>query len=270
MPGLIWAGNDKEKKMLTHNAVQNQYLLIRRSFVNTKVTYHFVKGLPARLQNRKFNPDLILMSLQPLPVEYIGSYQKVSQCPALDLPEYCFIGRSNVGKSSVINLVTGLNEIARTSKKPGKTQSINLFSVNEEVPWIIADLPGYGFAQVSKTTRGQWSKLIEGYIQKRENLVCTFLLLDIRHPRMEIDRAFMNFLGENNIPFCMVFTKSDKLKPVALQQALLDYQEDILKEWESVPTFFVTSSWKQLGRDEILTEIRRLNYIFNQESKNNE
>src|SRR5688500_8667177 len=132
------------------------------------------------------------MEDKALVVHYIGSYKDVSNCPSFDLPEYCFIGRSNVGKSSIINLITGLREIARTSRKPGKTQSINLFKVEAQPAWMIADLPGYGYAQVSKSTRGQWSALIDKYILERKNLMCTFLLLDIRHPRMENDRAFMN------------------------------------------------------------------------------
>src|SRR5688572_28768139 len=160
------------------------------------------------------------MSDKALDVEYIGSFKDVKQCPVIDLPEYCFIGRSNVGKSSIINLVTGLNEIARTSRKPGKTQSINLFRVDEMSPWIIADLPGYGYAQVSRSTRGQWSSMIDKYIVTRQNLMCTFLLIDIRNPRQENDRDFMNFLGSNHIPFCILFTKSDKLKPAELTTAL--------------------------------------------------
>src|SRR5678815_3360750 len=135
------------------------------------------------------------MEGKSLQVQYLGSYQDVRQCPVIHLPVYCFIGRSNVGKSSIINLVTGQREIARTSRKPGKTQSINLFKVMETPEWLIADLPGYGYAYVSKSTRGQWSLLIDKYILHRENLMCTFLLLDIRHPRMEKDREFINYLG---------------------------------------------------------------------------
>lgn len=202
------------------------------------------------------------MSDKALDVEYIGSFKDVKQCPELDLPEYCFIGRSNVGKSSIINMVTGLNEMARTSRKPGKTQSINLFRVNDESPWMIADLPGYGFAQVSKSTRGEWSTLIEKYIRDRKNLMNTFFLVDMRHPRLENDRQFMNYLGRNNIPFCMLFTKSDKLKPVELTEALEAYQQAILTEWEILPPFIMTSSVKNMGREEILDSIYRMNDIF--------
>ncbi|HUR31241.1 MAG TPA: ribosome biogenesis GTP-binding protein YihA/YsxC [Saprospiraceae bacterium] len=208
----------------------------------------------------------IQMEEKALDVHYIGSYKDVSQCPAFDLPEYCFIGRSNVGKSSIINLVTGRREIARTSRKPGKTQSINLFNVEEPPSWLIADLPGYGFAQVSKSTRGQWSSLIDKYIVERKNLMCTFLLLDIRHPRMENDRAFMNFLGQNHIPFCILFTKSDKLKPAELITSIEAYKEEILNEWEELPRFIVTSSEEKLGRDEILGYILQMNNIFAQQA----
>ncbi len=197
-----------------------------------------------------------------LDVQYIGSYTDVKLCPEVSLPEYCFIGRSNVGKSSIINYITGNREIARTSKKPGKTQAINLFKVVATPEWYIADLPGYGFAQVSKTKRGQWSTLIDRYILHRPNLMCTFLLLDIRHPRQENDRQFMNQLGKHHIPFCILFTKSDKLKPAELEKALEDYKLDILNEWEFLPPVIVTSSLKELGRPEILDYIHQTNAIF--------
>lgn len=197
-----------------------------------------------------------------LQVAYVGSYSDVSKCPATGLPEYCFIGRSNVGKSSVINYITGNREIARTSKKPGKTQSINLFKVNEQTEWMIADLPGYGFAQVSKAMREKWSKLIDRYILQRDHLVCTFLLIDIRHPQQENDRSFMNWLGENQIPFCILFTKADQLKPGQLTQAVETYSQEILKEWEELPRYILTSSVSQLGRAEILEFIHETNRIF--------
>ncbi|MEO6131887.1 MAG: ribosome biogenesis GTP-binding protein YihA/YsxC [Saprospiraceae bacterium] len=202
------------------------------------------------------------MEGKQLQVHYLGSYKDVSQCPVIDLPEYCFIGRSNVGKSSIINLVTGQNEIARTSRKPGKTQSINLFKVSENPEWIIADLPGYGYAQVSKSTRGQWSALIDKYVLARENMMCAFLLLDIRHPRMENDREFMSYLGSKKVPFCILFTKSDKLKPLELTTALEVYKEEVLKEWEELPPFIITSSSTGLGRDEILKFIESINVKF--------
>lgn len=202
------------------------------------------------------------MGEETLDVQYIGSYTDVKLCPALSFPEYCFIGRSNVGKSSIINYITGNREIARTSKKPGKTQAINLFKVAETPEWGIADLPGYGFAQVSKSTRAHWSKLIDRYILNRDTLMCTFLLLDIRHPRQENDRQFMNLLGLHDIPFCILFTKSDKLKPAELEKALEAYKADILNEWESLPPVIVTSSLREKGRAEILDFIHQTNAIF--------
>src|SRR5687768_9819331 len=202
------------------------------------------------------------MEEKALDVHYLGSYKDVSLCPAFDLPEYCFIGRSNVGKSSIINLITGRPEIARTSRKPGKTQSINLFKVEEQPEWIITDLPGYGYARISKSTRGEWSKMIDRYVLERPDLMCTFLLLDIRHPRLENDRLFMNYLGQNHIPFCILFTKSDKLKLEELKTSLENYKQDVLKEWEELPPYIVTSSILKSGREEILTDIRRMNNIF--------
>lgn len=197
-----------------------------------------------------------------LQVDYIGSYSDVAKCPVTGLPEYCFIGRSNVGKSSVINYITGNREIARTSKKPGKTQSINLFRVRETPEWIIADLPGYGFAQVSKAMREKWSNLIDRYILHRDSLVCTFLLIDIRHPQQENDKWFMSQLGAHQIPFCILFTKADQLKPGVLAQSVENYKQEILKEWETLPPFIVTSSVSQMGRTEILDFIHETNRIF--------
>jgi GTP-binding protein len=195
-------------------------------------------------------------------VSFIGSFTAVSQCPDSDLPEYCFIGRSNVGKSSLINLLTGHRELARTSKKPGKTQVINLFHIADEPAWQIADLPGYGFAQVSKSMRQDWSKMINGYILERQNLVCVFLLVDIRHPMQENDQKFLEFLGEHEIPFCILFTKADKLKPAELAHAIDRYDAALLEMWELLPERVVTSSETGLGRDEVLGKIRQWNATF--------
>ena len=167
-----------------------------------------------------------------------------------------------MGKSSMINYLTGKDEIARTSKKPGKTQTINLFRIEENPEWIVADLPGYGYAQVSRSTRGEWSSLIDQYMLKREALVCTFLLIDIRHPQQAKDKKFMQFLGKHQIPFCLLYTKSDKLKPNTLLDAIRDYEAAILEEWESLPPSIVTSSLARIGRDEILAFIREMNNTF--------
>jgi GTP-binding protein len=202
------------------------------------------------------------MQKNTLTVHFLGSFAKVTGCPVLPLPEYCFIGRSNVGKSSMINYLTGNNEIARTSKKPGKTQTINLFRIEENPEWAIADLPGYGYAAVSRSTRGEWSSLIDDYMLKREHLICTFLLIDIRHPQQAKDKKFMEFLGKHQIPFCLLYTKSDKLKPNVLTEAVQNYEQAILEDWETLPPSFVTSSHAQVGRDEILAYIRDMNNTF--------
>lgn len=202
------------------------------------------------------------MGEDQLHIKFIGSFTDVRQCPEDHLPEYCFIGRSNVGKSSMINCITGQKEMARTSAKPGKTQAINLFTVGEPGEWNIADLPGYGFARVSKSSRAQWSKLIHGYIRQRDNLCCTFLLIDIRHPQQENDRVFMNNLGEQQVPFCLLFTKADKLKPEELSEAVEKYKSKILEDWELLPPYFITSSQTGMGRAEILEFIHKTNAIF--------
>lgn len=197
-----------------------------------------------------------------LNVEFIGSYQDAQRCPLIHAPEYAFLGRSNVGKSSMINYVTGHTELARTSKKPGKTQTINLFRVEETPPWILADLPGYGYARVSRDQRSAWSAMIEKYVLYRKNLLNLFLLVDIRHAPQEADLRFMRFLGEREVPFCILFTKSDQLKANELADSLALYSETLLKEWESMPPHFVTSSLEQRGRDEILDFIQEMNAIF--------
>jgi len=197
-----------------------------------------------------------------LRVEYIGSYQDAGQCPLIQAPEHAFIGRSHVGKSSMINYLTGLSELARTSKKPGKRQAINLFQVRAEPEWVIADLPGYGYAKVSRDTRKSWSKMIERYVLHRKNLLNLFLLIDMRHPPQEPDMQFLRFLGENEVPFCILFTKSDQLKPDARTAALEVYTNALLEEWESLPPYVVTSSIARRGREEILNLILEMNTIF--------
>jgi len=202
------------------------------------------------------------MHTPALDVNYIGSFTEVSKCPEYNFPEYCFIGRSNVGKSSIINYLTGKDALARTSRRPGKTQTINIYKVRENPEWVIADLPGYGYAQVSKSTRGNWSTMIDQYVLKRENLVNAFLLLDIRHPQMENDREFMRFLGQHSVPFSILFTKSDKLKSLELEKAVTHYQNAILEEWEELPPCFITSSVETRGKEEILSYIRQMNDTF--------
>jgi GTP-binding protein len=190
---------------------------------------------------------------------FIKSSPTLKECPAQTKPEFGFIGRSNVGKSSLINMLTGWSKLAKTSVQPGKTRTINHFLVNDS--WYLVDLPGYGYAKVPIKLREKWVKAVEHYILKRENLVCLFVLLDIRHKPQHSDLEFMKFLGINQIPFAMVFTKSDKLTPSALEKSIIQYNSEMLENWETLPVSFISSSVNGIGRNEIL------NYI--EESINN-
>lgn len=194
------------------------------------------------------------MNLKP---EFIKSAPKWSDCPEPDRPEYAFIGRSNVGKSSLINMLADRKDLAKTSGTPGKTQLLNVFLMEES--WYLTDLPGYGYARVSKSKRGEFEKMIANYLKQRPNLVNTFVLIDCRIPPQKIDLEFMQWLGENQIPFSMVFTKIDKISSAALQKALLNYRKEMLKTWESMPQVFTTSASAKIGRLEILNYISSLN-----------
>jgi GTP-binding protein len=188
---------------------------------------------------------------------FVKSSSKVSECPEANLPEYAFIGRSNVGKSSLINMLTGRKELAKISGKPGKTQLINHFLINEQ--WFLTDLPGYGYAKTSKINRIAWGKMIEQYLQKRENLVATFLLIDGRHPPMKIDIDFIRWLAENQIAFFIVFTKTDKISKKISQENVLLYRKTLSKDWEELPEMLITSSKTGVGREEIIRLIVKIN-----------
>lgn len=194
------------------------------------------------------------MNLKP---EFIKSAPKWTECPEPNKPEYAFIGRSNVGKSSLINMLAERKDLAKTSGTPGKTQLLNVFLMEES--WYLMDLPGYGYARVSKTKRGQFEKMITNYLTQRPNLVNTFVLIDCRIPPQKIDLEFMEWLGENQIPFSMVFTKIDKISSAALQKALLNYKKEMLKTWESMPQVFTSSATGKIGRSELLNYISYLN-----------
>jgi GTP-binding protein len=181
---------------------------------------------------------------------YISSNAHVNDCPPADKPEFAFIGRSNVGKSSLINMLCGVHNLARVAAKPGKTQIINHFLINKF--WFLVDLPGYGYAKVSKEKRAGFDKMISGYILGRKNLICVFVLIDIRIPPQEIDLLFMGNLSESGIPFCMVFTKADKLSKTAGAKAVAAYHAKMREEWDELPQHFVTSAEKGTGRDEVL------------------
>ena len=193
--------------------------------------------------------------------EFVMSNSDVAKCPKDLLPEYAFIGRSNVGKSSLINMLTGRNNLAKTSGKPGKTQLINHFIINKK--WYLVDLPGYGYAKVSKTVKKKFQKFITDYFEKRKQLISAFVLVDIRHEPQKIDMEFMEYLGVNQIPFSIVFTKADKLKPKAIETHVEEYSKELLKTWEELPQYFVTSSTKSIGKDEILQFIEETNFQIN-------
>jgi len=184
---------------------------------------------------------------------FIKSSPTLKDCPAPVKPEFGFIGRSNVGKSSLINMLTGWSKLAKTSVQPGKTRTINHFSVNDS--WYLVDLPGYGYARVPIKLREKWVKATENYILKRENLVCLFVLLDARHKPQRSDLDFMEFLGLNHIAFARVFTKSDKLTLGALEKSVGQYDSEMLENWESLPASFISSAVNRSGREEILSYI---------------
>lgn len=192
--------------------------------------------------------------------EFFVSNSDPAKCPPPDRPEYAFIGRSNVGKSSLINMLTGRSSLAKTSGKPGKTQLINHFIIDNE--WYLVDLPGYGYAQVGKAEREKFAALIDGYLTSRPNLLCIFVLVDSRIDPQRIDLDFMTNLGERGLPFVVVFTKTEKLSQVKLQAALDRYKAILLETWEEAPTFFVTSAVTALGREDILGFIRPLNVEY--------
>ena len=188
---------------------------------------------------------------------FVVSNTQVAKCPTHKLPEYSFIGRSNVGKSSLINMLTNHKGLAKTSSKPGKTQLINHFLINKE--WYLVDLPGYGYAKVSKQSKKTFQQFITDYFKKRRELVNAFVLVDIRHEPQKIDLEFMQWLGENAIPFDIVFTKADKLTEKQIQEHVASYSEILLQQWEEMPPYFITSSENRLGKEDLLSYIETIN-----------
>ena len=185
------------------------------------------------------------------------SNSQVAKCPKDRLPEYAFIGRSNVGKSSLINMLTNCKNLAKTSGRPGKTQLINHFKIDDR--WFLVDLPGYGYARVSKTTKQVFQRFITDYFEQREQLVSAFVLVDIRHEPQKIDVEFMQWLGEQAIPFAIIFTKADKLKPQAIERNVAVYKEALLEWWEEFPPYFVTSAQNKTGKEELTQYIEQTN-----------
>lgn len=200
--------------------------------------------------------------------EFIISNSDVSKCPLERLPEYAFIGRSNVGKSSLINMLTNRKNLAKTSGKPGKTQLINHFKINSN--WFLVDLPGYGYAKVSKRTKEVFQEFITDYFEKREQLVCAFVLIDIRLEAQKIDLEFINYLGEIEVPFCIIFTKADKISRTKVDSHIASYRKALLaNNWEEMPQHFITSATENTGRltvleyiDDVNTEIFKNQNIF--------
>lgn len=192
--------------------------------------------------------------------EFVVSNSEVAKCPNSKLPEYAFIGRSNVGKSSLINMLTARKSLAKTSGRPGKTQLINHFLINKD--WHLVDLPGYGYARVSKSIKKTFQKFITQYFEHREQMLCAFVLIDSRHNPQPIDLEFMQWLGEHGIPFCIIFTKADKLKPNALIRNVESYKEKMMEIWVQMPEYFITSAESDLGREEVLNFIEDINNKF--------
>ncbi|NDB02973.1 MAG: YihA family ribosome biogenesis GTP-binding protein [Flavobacteriaceae bacterium] len=189
--------------------------------------------------------------------EFVMSNSAVDKCPNQPLPEYAFIGRSNVGKSSLINMLVQRKSLAKTSGRPGKTQLINHFVINKN--WYLVDLPGYGYARVSKKSKKTFQKFITQYFEQRRQLVLAFVLVDIRHEPQPIDLEFMIYLGHQQIPFHIIFTKADKLKPMAQTEAVKKYEQELLNHWEEMPQYFISSSSNGQGREELLQYIDQLN-----------
>ena len=189
--------------------------------------------------------------------EFVVSSANVMQCPQTEMPEYAFIGRSNVGKSSLINMLTGYGKLAKTSSTPGKTILINHFIINKE--WYLVDLPGYGFAKRSKKEQEKFEQMINGYILQREQLVNVFLLIDVRLEAQKIDLEFIEWLGTSSVPFAIIFTKADKLSASKVLQNVTAYKKVLSETWEELPPMFVTSSEKKQGRDEVLDYIEQIN-----------
>ena len=192
--------------------------------------------------------------------EFVISNTRIDLCPKPEIPEYAFIGRSNVGKSSLINSICNNKKLAKTSSTPGKTQLINHFIINEE--WYLVDLPGYGFTKTPTHLKRKWQNFTRNYLRTRENLMCVFVLLDSRHNVLKADDEFMEWLGENGIPFVMVFTKMDKLDPRDIEGNVNTYMEKMSEKWSFLPQHFLTSSEKKTGNEEILNFVEETNKTF--------
>jgi GTP-binding protein len=195
--------------------------------------------------------------------EFVMSNSDVTKCPKEKLIEYAFIGRSNVGKSSLINMLMQKKSLAKTSGRPGKTQLINHFLINKN--WFLVDLPGYGYARVSKSSKRIFQKFITQYFSKRQQLALAFVLIDCRHKPQKVDLEFMQWMGENQVPFSIIFTKQDKMKPNALIKNIEDYKLKMLESWEEMPNYFITSSSNGTGRDKVLNYMSEINSLISKQ-----
>jgi GTP-binding protein len=191
---------------------------------------------------------------------FMGSFVREDKCPIDTKPEYAFIGRSNVGKSSLINMLTAKKDLAKVSQTPGKTQTINYFLIDNQ--WYMVDLPGFGYARISRSKREEWEKMIHFFLKNRKNLQYVFVLIDSMIPPQKKDMDFLNWMGENRIPFVIVYTKTDRVLPIELKKNLKAIQEEILKSWDELPLQFVTSAEKKRGKQEILSFITESNLLF--------
>jgi GTP-binding protein len=192
--------------------------------------------------------------------KYVASFPSVTKCPPPDKPEYAFIGRSNVGKSSLINMLTNNSKLAKTSSSPGKTQMINFFDINRR--WYLVDLPGYGYAKISKSKRKEWRQMIENYLLQRPSLACACILIDSNVPPQEVDIEFLDWAGKVRLPIVIVFTKADKSKNIAVEKNIEDFKTKMLETWEEMPQSFITSANKKTGGDEILALFDSINEHF--------
>ena len=202
--------------------------------------------------------------METLIAEHLGSGREAKHWPKPTLPEYAFIGRSNVGKSSLVNMLVGINKLARVSNTPGKTRNVEHFKV--ENAWLLADLPGYGFAKTSQTERAAWRTMIDNYLLERENLQCVFVLIDVRLEPQNNDLGMIRWLGEKEIPFVLVFTKADKLKQPSIVSNIALFKRTLKKTWESLPTIFITSAGSRKGREDLLEFIAGVNARWSAQS----
>ncbi len=193
--------------------------------------------------------------------EFIGSQSDYQKCPPATQPEFAFVGRSNVGKSSLINMLTSRKSLARISGTPGKTQLINHFLIDSN--WFLVDLPGYGWARASKSSKQTWDAMVKHYLLRRENLVCSFVLIDIRHKFQKTDRVFLQWMGSHRIPFAIIFTKSDKISKNSIAGNVKRFKDDFALDWEEMPSYFVSSASQDRGREQILDYIRGLSRAVN-------